>query len=103
KMAEATIAPPRWEDSEKPLSFLTPGKRVLPKPVLLIDKVNNKVMLADREANVFWSYGDNKVEKLVRVKMADITPDRTVLITNAKGLMEVFHEKLREYYLQAEY
>ena len=84
---EAVILPPRWEDSENPVSFLTPGKKVLPVPSVLIDKVNNKVMLADRDANIFWSYGDNKVEKLVRVKMADITPEKTVLITNGKGLM----------------
>jgi hypothetical protein len=98
---EAVIPPPRWEDSEKPVSWLTPGKTVLPMPVVLIDKVNNKVMLADREANVFWSYGDDKVEKLVRVKMVHITPEKTVLITNGKGLMEVSHPNLSNYYLQA--
>ena len=103
KMREATIAAPLWVDSEKPVSTFTPGKKVLPMPVLLIDKVNNKVMIADREANIFWSYGDNKVEKLVRVKMAEITPEKTVLITNAKQVMEVNHEKLKDYYLQAEH
>lgn len=103
KMMEATIAPPLWVDSEKPMSFLSPGKKALPIPVLIIDKVNNKIMMADREANVFWSYGDNKVEKLVRVKNANITPEKTVLITNAKQLMEVTHDKLRDYYFQAEH
>ncbi len=102
KMLEATIAPPLWVDSKKPLSFFTPNKKVLPMPVLLIDKVNNKIMMADREANVFWSYGDNKVEKLVRVKTAEITPEKTVLIINAKGLIEVNHEKLRDYYSNVE-
>lgn len=102
KMMEATIAPPLWVDSEKPMAFLTSGKVVQPMPILIIDKVNNKIMMADREANVFWSYGDNKVEKLVRVKTAHITPQKTVLITNAKQLMEITHDKLSDYYFQAE-
>lgn len=103
KMREATIAPPLWVDSEKPLAFFTQGKIVRPMPVLIIDRVNNKIMISDRKANVFWSYGDNKVEKLVRVKTAHITPEKTVLITNAKQLMEVKHDKLKDYYFQAEH
>lgn len=102
KYMEAIILPPRWEDTEKPISFFYSSKKVLPMPILLVDKVNNKVMLSDREGNIFWSYGDNKVEKLVRVKMVDITPEKTVLITNGKGLIEVFHKKLSSYYPQAE-
>lgn len=103
KYMEAIILPPRWEDSEKPISFLNNDKTISAKPVLLVDKVNNKVMLSDRAGNIFWSYGDNKVEKLVRVKMVDITPEKTLLITNGKGLIEVFHRELKSYYEQAEH
>ncbi len=103
KYMEAIILPPRWEDSEKPISFLNNDKNISAKAILLVDKVNNKVMLSDRTGNVFWSYGDNKVEKLVRVKMVDITPEKTLLITNGKGLIEVFHKELKRYYEKAEH
>jgi hypothetical protein len=54
-------------------------------------------MLSDREANIYWSYGENEPEKLVRLKLAEITPKKTILITDAKGVSEIANSKVWEF------
>jgi hypothetical protein len=102
---KSAINNPVRQEGEKPVAFLTTGETVLPMPIILIDKIDSKVMLANREAHIIWSYGGDEEEKLIRIQTAEITPDRSLLIATAKGLIEIdmkSKKKIWEHDLQAE-
>jgi hypothetical protein len=97
KIKTTNISVPANLQGEKPFAVLTPGETVSNVPIILVDKIGNKVMLSDREANIYWSYGENEPEKLVRLKLAEITPKKTILITDAKGVSEIANSKVWEF------
>ncbi|MBC7473384.1 MAG: PQQ-binding-like beta-propeller repeat protein [Candidatus Sericytochromatia bacterium] len=74
---------------DKPKVILTKGETVLPIPIVLIDKIDNKIMIVNREAIPIWTYGNYDNEKLNNVLSVEITPQKTVLVVDSKSIFEI--------------
>ncbi|MFN8670634.1 MAG: hypothetical protein U0457_00935 [Candidatus Sericytochromatia bacterium] len=76
-------------EGEKPHILLSPNKQVLPFPVMLIDKNENKILLSNRDGDILWTYGELKEHHMVKPQIAELTQDKTVLITDVDKVEEI--------------
>jgi DNA-binding beta-propeller fold protein YncE len=73
---------------DKPHAITSDGFEPLPMPVLTIDKSEHKVLLLNRKAEILWSY-EEKDNKQFRPLYAEITMDKTLLVTDSARVFEV--------------
>lgn len=76
-------------EGEKPNVIFAEGKQPLPFPILIIDKNENKVLLANRNAEIKWQYGDLTEHHLIRPQSIEVSPDRTIVIGDTDRAFEL--------------
>ncbi len=74
---------------DKPKAILTKGQTVMSIPILIIDKIENKITIANREASPIWSYGNSDDEKIKNISSVEITPQKTILVADSRSIFEI--------------
>lgn len=75
-------------ESNKPHAITTEGYSPMAMPIVSVDKVAHKILLLNRNADILWSYED-KSNDLFRPVYAEITMDKTLLVTDSSRVFEV--------------
>lgn len=74
-------------DNEKPRIVLTKNEKVISLPILILDKIEKMIHIANREGKIIWSYGEHN--PLNQLKSAEITPNKTLIICEGNSVFEL--------------
>lgn len=87
---------------DKPRTISAKGEKLISIPILVLDKSEKLIHLMNREGKITWTYGENS--ELINPKSVEITPFRTLIISDDKSVFELnmsTKEKIYEHSVNA--